>query len=81
MEYFIDFSGYMRVKADSADEAERKAWAWINAIDVSGDFSDDVWDIDGIEACYDAAELLEDGAHIISQGNQTIAVYPPNTEG
>lgn len=77
MEYYVDFSGYLRVEADSADEAEAKMWEFINGIILPHDISDDVWDIDGIEACYDAAELLESGAHIISQGDEEIAVYPP----
>lgn len=52
MKYWVDFSGYMKVEATSADEAERKFWHFINkGIDLShGDLSDDVWDIDGIEA-------------------------------
>ena len=81
MKYYVDFSGYLTIEADSSDDAERKMWALIHSLNMTGDYSDDVWDIENIEACYDAAELLEDGAHIISQGNQTIVVYPPNTEG
>lgn len=49
-EYWIDFSGYMKVKADSKEEADTKFWDWVNdMIKVEGDYSDDVWDIDSIE--------------------------------
>lgn len=48
-EYWIDFSGYLKVKATSSDDAERKMWNFINSISMTGDFSDDVWDIDCIE--------------------------------
>lgn len=50
MEYWVDFSGYLKIKADSKEDAERKMWKLINErFNVSGDYSDDVWDIDGIE--------------------------------
>lgn len=48
-EYWIDFSGYLKVKATSETDAERKMWHFINSMSLTGDFSDDVWDIDGIE--------------------------------
>lgn len=48
-EYWIDFSGYLKVKATSPDDADRKMWNLINSISLTGDFSDDVWDIDSIE--------------------------------
>lgn len=48
-EYWVDFSGYLKVKATSLDDAERKMWHFINTISLTGDFSDDVWDIDCIE--------------------------------
>ena len=46
--FFIDFSGYVKVTADSEADAEQKFWALF----VGGyhePFSDDVWDIDCIE--------------------------------
>lgn len=50
--YWVDFSGYVKVKADSYEEAEKKMWDLINEqFQVEGDYSDDVWDIDGIEPC------------------------------
>lgn len=54
-EYWIDFSGYLKVKAESADEAEQKFWDFIHEhIDLSHtDLSDDVWDIDGIEIVFE----------------------------
>ena len=48
-EYWVDFSGYLKVKATSKTDAERKMWRFINNISLIDDFSDDVWDIDGIE--------------------------------
>lgn len=50
-EFWVDFSGYMKVKAETPEEAERKFWKFINeGIDLShGDLSDDVWDVEGIE--------------------------------
>lgn len=55
-EYWIDFSGYLKVKAESADEAEQKFWELVNQkFDLSHtEFSDDVWDIDHIEAVFES---------------------------
>ena len=57
MKYWVDFSGYLKIEADSPEDAERKMWEWINSHSLTGDFSDDVWDIDGIE---EAADFLWD---------------------
>lgn len=46
--YWIDFSGYLCVEAENEDEAERLFWSKF-VKDVNEPFSDDVWDIDGIE--------------------------------
>ena len=46
--YWIDFSGYLCVKAENEDEAERLFWTKF-VKDVNEPFYDDVWDIDGIE--------------------------------
>lgn len=48
MNYWIDFSGYVKVEADSKEDAEQKFWA-LFAGACHEPFSDDVWDIDGIE--------------------------------
>lgn len=56
MKYWIDFSGYVCVEAESAEDAERKFWQGFVA-DVSEPFSDDVWDIDGIEERTDGDSL------------------------
>ena len=46
--YWIDFSGYACVDAENEEDAERLFWAKF-VKDVDEPFSDDVWDIDGIE--------------------------------
>ena len=48
-EYWVDFSGYLKVKANSVDEVERKMWNFINGINVTDGLSDDVWEIEMIE--------------------------------
>lgn len=48
-EFYVDFSGYLTVQAESADEAEQKTWDWINAGKLPEGFFNDVWDIDCIE--------------------------------
>lgn len=50
-EFWVDFSGYLKIKAETQEEAEKKFWHFINdSIDFSNcDLSDDVWDIEGIE--------------------------------
>lgn len=49
MKYWVDFSGYLKIEADSPEDAERKMWELINSHNLTGDFSDDVWEIEGIE--------------------------------
>ena len=49
-DFMIDFSGYVKVTADSEEDAERKMWDAINrTLAFPTCFDDDVWDIDGIE--------------------------------
>ena len=50
-EFQVNFSGYMKIKADSKEEAARKFWNFIaNDINPStDDLSDDVWEVEGIE--------------------------------
>lgn len=49
-EFWIDFSGYVVVAAESAEEAEKKMWDAIHhTLTFPTAFSDDVWDIDGIK--------------------------------
>lgn len=57
MKYWIDFSGYVCVEAESAEDAESKFWQKF-VPDASEPFSDDVWNIDGIEERVDG-DLLE----------------------
>ena len=78
MKYYVDFSGYLTIEADSSDDAERKMWALINSLNMTGDYSDDVWDIENIEPIFSSAqEILESGAHIISQGDSEVIAMPP----
>lgn len=49
-EFWVDFSGYLKVKAKTPEEAEVKFWEYfVNQVSAHGDVSDDVWDIDSIE--------------------------------
>ena len=49
-DFMIDFSGYVKVTADSKEDAERKMWDAINrTLAFPTCFCDDVWDIDNIE--------------------------------
>lgn len=51
--FWVDFSGYLKIKAENEKEVERKFWDFINTnCDTSyTDLSDDVWDIECIEEC------------------------------
>lgn len=47
-EFYVDFSGYVKVRAENEEDAKRKFWKhFVN--NCSEPFSNDVWDIDGIE--------------------------------
>ena len=50
-EFWVDFSGYFKIKAENEIEAEKRFWDFVNAnCDISyTDFSDDFWKIEGIE--------------------------------
>ena len=52
-EFWVNFSGYCKVKAENESEAEVKFWEWYNQIQDCADTSDDVVDIDGIEEAFD----------------------------
>lgn len=60
-QFWVDFSGYLKVEADSKEDAERKMWEWINSHNLTGDFSDDVWDIDCIEEVDEGREEIVEG--------------------
>ena len=47
MKWYIDFSGYCMIEAETAEEAERKFWEGLQS--PSKEAFDDVWDIDSIE--------------------------------
>ena len=46
--YWIDFSGYVCIEAENEDKAERFFYNWF-ARELGDPFSDEVWNIDGIE--------------------------------
>lgn len=47
MKFFIDFSGYCEIEANSKEEAEAKFWEGLQPPTAEG--FNDVYDIDGIE--------------------------------
>lgn len=47
MKWYIDFSGYCEIEANSAEEAEAKFWKGLRT--PCEDAFNDVWDIDSIE--------------------------------
>ena len=47
MKWYIDFSGYCMIEAETAEEAETKFWKGLRP--PCEEAFDDVWDIDGIE--------------------------------
>ena len=78
MKYYVDFSGYVTIEADSAYDAELKMWALIDSLDITEDYSVDAWDIENIEPIFsNTQEILESGAHIISQGDSEVIAMPP----
>ena len=52
-EFYVDFAGYCKVKAENEAEAEEKFWKWYNQIQDCADTYDDVIDIEGIETAFD----------------------------
>ena len=58
MKYWVDFRGYLKIEADSPEDAERKMWKLIDSHNLPVDFSDNVWEIEGIE---EAAEDIPAG--------------------
>ena len=47
MKWYIDFSGYCTIEAETAEEAETKFWKGLRP--PCEEAFDDVWDIDSIE--------------------------------
>lgn len=52
-EYWIDFSGCVKVEADNANEAESKFWSATSPFRAMEGFSNDVWDVDAVEEVVD----------------------------
>ena len=49
-DFWINFSGYVKVTADSKEDAERKMWDAINrTLAFPTCFDEDEWEIEGIE--------------------------------
>jgi hypothetical protein len=51
-EFWVDFSGYLKIKAKNPDEAEQKFWDFINnnvKPTRNNNVSDDVWEIETVE--------------------------------
>ena len=58
--FWIDFSGYVCVDAESAEEAENKMWDAIHrTLAFPTDFYDDVWEVEGVKEWKDDQSLLE----------------------
>lgn len=61
-EFWIDFSGYLKVKAENEEEAERKFWDAVNnncPFSTYQGFNDDVWDLDTIEPVVDFPNAID----------------------
>lgn len=57
--FYIDFSGYFKIKAEDEHDAESKFWNWVSIVSQfsgNGEIWDDVWDIDNIELVEDENE-------------------------
>ena len=54
--FYIDFSGYCRIKAETKEEAEQKFWQGLQV--PSKDTYDDVYDIEGIEEVDEAQDVI-----------------------
>ncbi len=57
MKWYIDFSGYCMIEAETAEEAERKFWEGLQS--PSKEAFDDVWDIDGVEPAEDYKPVFD----------------------
>lgn len=56
--FYVDFEGFLKVKAYSKDGARKKFWKWFNAIrEIESDCFDVFVDIDCIERLEDYVEL------------------------
>lgn len=77
--FWVDFSGYVLVDAENEQDAETKMWDAINrTLAFPTCFSDDVWDIDGIEEKVDGP-LLEPvyGGYLGNEQVTNFLVDPP----
>lgn len=51
MEYFVDFSGYFRVEADSEEDALARVRSFLDATPLPDEFVDNTWDLENVEPC------------------------------
>jgi hypothetical protein len=51
MEYYVDFSGYFRVEADSEEDALARVRNFLDATPLPDEFVDNTWDLENVEAC------------------------------
>lgn len=67
MQFWVDFSGYACVEAETKEEADEKMRNVIHKAFDGREVFDDVWDIDEIEERVDSP-LVEDGFYEFEPG-------------
>ena len=56
--FYIDFDGFLKVKANTKEEARKKFWKWFDIVhEIENDCYDVFVDIDCIEILKDYVEL------------------------
>lgn len=56
--FYVDFDGFLKVKANTKKEAKEKFWKWFDAIrEIESDCYDVFVDVDCIEKLKDYVEL------------------------
>lgn len=51
MEYYVDFSGYFKVEADSEEDALARVRNFLDETPLPDEFVDNTWDLENVEAC------------------------------
>lgn len=52
MEYYVDFSGYFRVEADSEEDALARVRNFLDETSFPDEFVDNTWDLENVEPCH-----------------------------